>query len=53
MTKISQGNKKITTRKLPATDNKVLVCTGSLCFLKSLKKFEKVNNNIFFQKKMF
>ena len=29
MTKMSQGNKKITTRKIPAM-NKILVCTGSL-----------------------
>ena len=28
MTKISQGNKKITTRKIPATNNKFLVCTA-------------------------
>ena len=34
MTKISQGNKKITTRKIPATNNKVLVRTGSLLFFK-------------------
>ena len=32
MTAMSQGNKKITTRKIPATNNKVLVHTGSLCF---------------------
>ena len=30
MTKMSQGNKKITTRKIPATNNKILVCTGKL-----------------------
>ena len=29
---MSQGNKKITTRKIPSTNNKVLVCTGSLRF---------------------
>ena len=34
MTKISQGNKKVTTRKIPATNNKVLVRTGSLLFFK-------------------
>ena len=34
MTTMSQGNKKITTRKIPATNNKVLVCTGSLRFFK-------------------
>ena len=28
---MSQGNKKIVTRKMPATNNKVLVRTGSLC----------------------
>ena len=27
---MSQGNKKITTRKIPATNNKILVCTGKL-----------------------
>ena len=32
MTTMSQGNKKITTRKIPATNNKVLVHTGSLRF---------------------
>ena len=31
MSKMS-GNKKITTRKIPAMDKKVLVCTGSLHF---------------------
>ena len=31
MTKMS-GNKKIATRKIPATNKKVLVCTGSLHF---------------------
>ena len=34
MTKISQGNKKITTRKIPATNNEILVRTGSLRFFK-------------------
>ena len=34
MTKMSQGNKKITTRKIPATNNKALVCNGSLRFFK-------------------
>ena len=33
MTAMSQGNKKITSRKVLAT-NKVLVHTGSLCFFK-------------------
>ena len=32
MTTMSQGNKKITTRKIPATNNKVLVRTGSFHF---------------------
>ena len=32
MHKMSQWNKKITKRKMPATNNKVLVRTGSLCF---------------------
>ena len=31
MTTMSQGNKKIVTRKMPATNNKVLVRTGNLC----------------------
>ena len=44
MTTISPGNKKITTRKIPATCNKVLVHTGSLHFFKkywlfSIEKF--------------
>ena len=34
MTTMLQGNKKITTRKILSTNNKVLVCTGSLHFLK-------------------
>ena len=34
MTALSQGNKKITARKIPATNNKVLVRTGSLRFFK-------------------
>ena len=38
MTKISQGNKKITTRKIPATNNKVLVHTGSLLFFKKYQQ---------------
>ena len=32
MTTMSQGNKKITTRKIPAMNNKILVRTGSLRF---------------------
>ena len=31
---MSQGNKKITASKIPATNNKVLICTGSLLFFK-------------------
>ena len=38
MTKMSQGNKKITTRKIPATNNKVLVRTGSLRFFKKYRQ---------------
>ena len=34
MTTMSQGNKKIKTRKIPATNNKVLVRTGSFRFFK-------------------
>ena len=30
VTKMSQGKKKITTEKILATDDKILVCTGSL-----------------------
>ena len=29
MTKMSQGNKKTTARKIPATNNKILVRTGT------------------------
>ena len=38
MTTMSQGNKKITTRKIPATNNKVLVRTGSLHFFKKYQQ---------------
>ena len=38
MTTVSQGNKKITTRKISATNNKVLVRTGSLRFLKKYRQ---------------
>ena len=38
MTTMSQGNKKITTRKILATNNKVLVCTGSLHFFKKYRQ---------------
>ena len=34
MTKMSQGNKKIIARKIPATNNKVYVRMGSLGFSK-------------------
>ena len=37
MTTMSQGNKKITIRKIPET-NKVLVCTGSLRFFKKYRQ---------------
>ena len=36
MATMSQGNKKI--RKIPATNNKVLVHTGSLCFFKKYQQ---------------
>ena len=39
MTKISQGNKKITARKIPAANKKSLVRTGSL--IHSLRFFKK------------
>ena len=46
MITMSQGNKKITTRKIPATNNKVLVRTGSLRFFRkywqSILKFWSV-----------
>ena len=38
MTKISQGNKKITTRKVPATNNKIFVLTGSFHFFKKYRQ---------------
>ena len=42
MTTMSQGNKKITTRKILPTNNKVLVRTGSLPFFKKYRQpFEK------------
>ena len=38
MTTKAQGNKKITTRKISATNNKVLVRTCSLCFFKAYRQ---------------
>ena len=38
MTAMSQGNKKITTRKISATNNEVLVRTGSLPFFKKYRQ---------------
>ena len=38
MITMSKGNKKITKRKLPATNNKVLVRTGSLHFFKKYRQ---------------
>ena len=38
MTKMSRGSKKITTRKIPATNNKVLVHTDSLQFFKKYRQ---------------
>ena len=38
MTKMSQGNKKITASKIPTTNNKVLVRTGSLRFFKKYQE---------------
>ena len=38
MTTMSQGNKKITITKIPATNNKVLVLTGSLRFFKKYRQ---------------
>ena len=42
MTKMSQGNKKITTREIPATNNEVLVRTGSLRFLNFKKYWQPI-----------
>ena len=42
MTTMSQGNKKITTRKIPSTDNKVLVRTGSKKYREPIIKFWSV-----------
>ena len=36
MTTMSQRNKKIMTRKIPATNNKALVCTDSLHFTQEM-----------------
>ena len=36
MTALSQGNKKITARKIPATNNKVLVRTGSFALFQEI-----------------
>ena len=38
MTTMSQGNKKIITRKIPAMNNKVLVLTGSLHVFKKYRQ---------------
>ena len=38
MTKMSQGNQKITTRKIPTTNNKFLVRTCSLHFFKKYQQ---------------
>ena len=38
MTTMSQGNKKITITKIPATNNKVLVLTSSLRFFKKYRQ---------------
>ena len=38
MTTMSQGNKKITTRKIPATNNTALICTGTLRFFKKYRQ---------------
>ena len=38
MTTKSQGNKKLTRRKILATNNKVLVRTSSLCFFKKYQQ---------------
>ena len=37
MTTISQGNKKITTRKIPAMNNKALVRGGSVRFFEKYR----------------
>ena len=38
MTKMSQGNKKITIRKIPAMNNKILVHASSLHFFKKYQQ---------------
>ena len=38
MTAMSRGKKKITARKIPTTNNKVLVPTGSLRFFKKYRQ---------------
>ena len=38
MTTMSLRNKKIRTRKIPVTNNKVLVGIGSLCFFKKCRQ---------------
>ena len=38
MHKMSQGNKKVIKRKIPATNNKVSVCTGLLCFFNKYRQ---------------
>ena len=41
MTTMLQGNKKIT-RKIPATNNKVFVCTCSLSFFKKYQQLIEI-----------
>ena len=46
MAKMSQGNKKITAGKLPAANNKILVCTGSLTKFGLFQKIPSINYKI-------
>ena len=46
MTKMSQENKKVTTTKIPATNNTILVRTGSLIQLMLFKKIPATNYKI-------
>ena len=50
MAKMSQGNKKITAGKLPAANNKILVCTGSLTKFGLFQKIPSINYKILTRK---
>ena len=46
MTKMSQGNKKITAGKLPAANNKILVCTDTLTKFALFQEMPSINYKI-------